>query len=136
MNFKEYKTKRLSENKGLREKYAKLKDERVFNYEIGEKVRRARHSRAITQKKLSEMIGTHQPSIARVENGSHRPSLDFLKRISDTLKLTLDVNFNPQTLDKEDSLDILGREVTNYPEDNQGIKIDLTPTSSSTQLTN
>jgi transcriptional regulator with XRE-family HTH domain len=39
------------------------------------------------------MVGTHQPSIARLENGSSIPSLSFLDRIAKALDARIEVNF-------------------------------------------
>ena len=46
---------------------------------------RLRIQRGLTQAQLAELVGTRQPSIARLENGNSFPSLSFLKRIADAL---------------------------------------------------
>lgn len=43
--------------------------------ELGYQVARLRMFRGLTQAQLAEMVGTRQPSIARLENGSSTPSL-------------------------------------------------------------
>jgi len=66
--------------------------------EPGYQVARLRILRGLTQTQLAEMIGTRQPSIARLENGSSNPSLSFLNKIAVALnakievKLVADVN--------------------------------------------
>ncbi len=66
--------------------------------EPGYQVARMRILRGLTQAQLAEMIGTRQPSIARLENGSSNPSLSFLNKIAVALnakievKLVADVN--------------------------------------------
>ena len=49
--------------------------------EPGYQVARLRILRGLTQTQLAEMIGTRQPSIARLENGSSNPSLSFLTKL-------------------------------------------------------
>lgn len=46
--------------------------------EPGYQVARLRIQRGLTQKQLAEMVGTRQPSIARLENGGSVPSISFL----------------------------------------------------------
>jgi DNA-binding XRE family transcriptional regulator len=53
--------------------------------EPGYQVARLRIQRGLTQTQLAELVGTHQPSIARLENGTSIPSLSFLNRIAESL---------------------------------------------------
>lgn len=59
--------------------------------EPGYQVARLRILRGLTQAQLAEMVGTHQPSIARLENGSSNPSLSFLNKIAAALHAKLEV---------------------------------------------
>ena len=43
--------------------------------------------RALTQKELADLVGTKQPSIARLESGSDLPRLSFLRRVVEALGL-------------------------------------------------
>lgn len=52
---------------------------------VGNEVRNARMSKKLTQKELAGMIGTYQPSIAKLESGKSLPSLGFLNKIAETL---------------------------------------------------
>jgi DNA-binding XRE family transcriptional regulator len=54
--------------------------------EPGYHVARLRMLRGLTQAQLAEMIGTQQPSIARLENGTSTPSLSFLTKIADGIR--------------------------------------------------
>ena len=59
--------------------------------EPGYQVARLRLLRGITQTQLAEMVGTRQPSIARLENGSSHPSLSFLNKIAAALNAKIEV---------------------------------------------
>jgi DNA-binding XRE family transcriptional regulator len=59
--------------------------------EPGYQVARLRILRGLTQTQLAEMIGTRQPSIARLENGSSKPSLSFLQKIATALDAKIEV---------------------------------------------
>jgi len=64
--------------------------------EPGYQVARLRILRGLTQSKLAEMVGTHQPSIARLENGSRIPSLSFLERIAKALDAHIELHILPR----------------------------------------
>ncbi|MGB3701342.1 MAG: helix-turn-helix transcriptional regulator [Anaerolineales bacterium] len=59
--------------------------------EPGYQVARLRMQRGLTQTQLAEMVGTRQPSIARLENGSSKPSLTFLNKIAAALNAKIEV---------------------------------------------
>ena len=48
-------------------------------------VARLRIMRGLTQEQLAELVGTKQPSIARLESGKVTPTLDFLRRVVEAL---------------------------------------------------
>ncbi len=64
--------------------------------EPGYQVARLRIQRGLTQAQLAEMVGTRQPSIARLENGTSVPSLSFLDRIAKALDARIELNFVPR----------------------------------------
>ena len=64
--------------------------------EPGYQVARLRIQRGLTQAQLAKMVGTRQPSIARLENGTSVPSLSFLDRIAKALDVRIELNFVPR----------------------------------------
>lgn len=64
--------------------------------EPGYQVARLRIKRGLTQAQLAEMVGTRQPSIARLENGSSVPSLSFLDRIATALDARIELRVVPR----------------------------------------
>ena len=64
--------------------------------EPGYQVARLRIQRGLTQAQLAEMVGTRQPSIARLENGSSIPSLSFLDRIAKALDARIELSHVPR----------------------------------------
>jgi DNA-binding XRE family transcriptional regulator len=64
--------------------------------EPGYQIARLRIQRGLTQTQLAEMIGTRQPSIARLENGSSVPSLSFLDRIAKALDARIELHVIPR----------------------------------------
>ena len=65
--------------------------------EPGYQVARLRMLRGLTQAQLAEMIGTRQPSIARLENGTSAPSLSFLSKIAEALGAKIEFKLIPDT---------------------------------------
>jgi transcriptional regulator with XRE-family HTH domain len=67
-------------------------------------VARLRIRRGLTQEQLAELVGTKQPSIARLESGQSAPRLSFLKKVVDALGGTLTVKIeDPQRSDSSAS---------------------------------
>jgi DNA-binding XRE family transcriptional regulator len=48
-------------------------------------IARLRIMRGLTQAELAEKVGTKQPSIARIENGTTEPKISNLRRIAEAL---------------------------------------------------
>jgi len=58
-------------------------------------VTRLRILRGLTQEQLAELVGTKQPSIARLESGRSEPKLSFLRRVVEALGGRLEVRIVP-----------------------------------------
>jgi len=65
--------------------------------EPGYQIARLRMLRGLTQTQLAEIVGTRQPSIARLENGTSTPSLSFLNKIAAALNARIEVKLIPET---------------------------------------
>jgi predicted transcriptional regulator len=61
--------------------------------ETAHQIARLRLARGLTQAELAALVGTRQPSIARLEKGETLPSLAFLRRVADALGVRLVVRF-------------------------------------------
>lgn len=65
--------------------------------EPGYQVARLRMLRGLPQVQLAEMVGTRQPCIARLENGTSAPSLSFLSKIAEALGAKIEFKLIPDT---------------------------------------
>ncbi|HKZ01401.1 MAG TPA: helix-turn-helix transcriptional regulator [Pyrinomonadaceae bacterium] len=54
-------------------------------------IARLRILHGLTQKQLAELVGTQQPSIARLESGKAKPDLPFLQKIARVLGARVEV---------------------------------------------
>ncbi len=70
--------------------------------EPGYQIARLRILRGLTQAQLAERVGTHQPSIARLENGSRSPSISFLERVAQALDAKVEVRLVPEESIRKD----------------------------------
>ncbi len=52
-------------------------------------LKKARTRRGITQAALGKKVGVHQVTIARLETGVRRPSMDLLQKLAKALKVRL-----------------------------------------------
>ena len=68
----------------------------VEELEPAYQVARLRIMRGLTQEQLAELVGTHQPSIARLESGESEPKLSFLRRVVEALQGQLEIRIVPQ----------------------------------------
>ena len=50
---------------------------------------KARKSQNLTQKQLAELVGIDQGDISKLENGLRNPTIQLLKRIADSMNMTL-----------------------------------------------
>ena len=58
-------------------------------------VARLRIMRGLTQEQLAELVGTRQPSIARLESGASTPTVTFLRKVAGALGSRLEVRLVP-----------------------------------------
>ena len=59
--------------------------------DLGYQITRLRLLGGMTQAELADKVGTRQPAIARLENGSSLPSLSFLERIANALDAQVEI---------------------------------------------
>src|SRR5574340_1074689 len=54
-----------------------------------------RRQKGLSQRQLAELVGTHQPSISRLEAG-RISSLSFLAKVADALDASVEIHFVPR----------------------------------------
>ncbi len=64
--------------------------------EPAQQVARLRIARGLTQAQLAELVGTRQPSIARLESGAMQPSIRFLRKVAAALDAQVEVTLAPR----------------------------------------
>lgn len=66
-------------------------------FEPAYQIARMRIERGLTQAQLAALVGTKQPSIARLESGESEPSLSFLRKVATALGARVEVSIIADT---------------------------------------
>lgn len=61
-----------------------------------QQVTRLRIARGLIRRHLRELVGTRQPSIARLESGAMQPSISFLRKVAAALDAQVEVTLVPR----------------------------------------
>ena len=85
MDFNEYLKNSLEEDDELKREYDALQTE----YELIEKLIKARLEANLTQKELAQKCGMKQSNISRLESGKSNPTIRFLKKLANSLDCDL-----------------------------------------------
>ena len=72
--------------------------EAMAELEPAYQVARLRLLRGLTQEQLADLVGTKQPSIARLESGATTPTVTFLRKVAAALGSRLEVRLIPDDI--------------------------------------
>lgn len=64
----------------------------------------ARKSQNLTQKQLAELTGIDQGDISKLENGLRNPTIQMLKRIANSMDMTLKIEFVPKQQNNQNKI--------------------------------
>lgn len=87
-NWEDYE-KKLIAKPGFKEALA----ETQLEYQIARELIKVRIEKGLSQQDVAKRVNTTQSVISRVENARTTPTLSFLKRIADALKIKLQIRF-------------------------------------------
>ena len=88
-NYKDFK-KKLLKNKVVQKAYKQLGPE----YALVELIIEQRLKQGLTQQQLAKKIGSKQPVISRLEQGTYNPSVKFLQRVATALNAELVISLS------------------------------------------
>jgi DNA-binding XRE family transcriptional regulator len=90
-NFDEYVAEQMKDP-SFRAEYEALEEEFTFIRRLIE----LRLQKGLTQAELAERVGTHQPSISRLEHGQ-LGSFEFLRRVAEALDAQVEIRLAPKS---------------------------------------
>jgi ribosome-binding protein aMBF1 (putative translation factor) len=88
-NYKGFKN-RLLKDKGIKKAYDELGPE----FDVVRMIIKKRNQRGLTQHQLANKIGSKQPVISRLEQGTYNPSIKFLQRVAYALDAKLHISIS------------------------------------------
>jgi transcriptional regulator with XRE-family HTH domain len=81
-----------------------------------------RKQKGLTQQALADALGLHITQVKRYEAGSSQPSLEAVKKIAQTLRVSTDsLIFEPEELEPDEDLRLQFRAVSNMPEEERRV---------------
>ncbi len=101
MDFNQYLKKSLDEDYELKKEFNMLQPQ----YEIMEKLVKARAQANLTQKEMAKRCGVKQSNISRLESGKANPTIKFLQRVADSIDCDLVVEFRKREPEIETCVD-------------------------------
>lgn len=89
---------------------------------IAQRLVSLRKQKGLTQQALADAIGLHITQVKRYEAGSSQPSLEALKKIAQTLRVTTDsLIFEPDELEPDEDLRLQFKAISNMPDQEQQV---------------
>ena len=82
--------RKLLKNEEIKKTYDKLGPE----FDVIQMIIKKRTQRGFTQQQLAKRIGTRQPVISRLEQGTYNPSIKFLQRVAKALDAKLNISIS------------------------------------------
>ncbi len=94
----------------------------VATMSIAKRLATLRKQKGLTQQALANAIGLHVTQIKRYEADSSQPSLEAIKKIAKTLRVTIDsLVFEEDELQPDANLSLQFRAISNLSEDKQEV---------------
>ncbi|MCY1298739.1 helix-turn-helix protein [compost metagenome] len=95
---------------------------RLTTMSIAQRLISLRKQKGLTQQALADALGLHLTQVKRYEAGTSQPSLDALKKMAQTLRVTTDsLIFEPEELEPDEDLRLQFQAVSNMPAEEQRI---------------
>jgi transcriptional regulator with XRE-family HTH domain len=92
------------------------------NMSIAARLSKLRKTKGLTQQALAEAIGLHVTQIKRYEAGTSQPSLEAIKKIAQTLRVTTDsLIFEDHELEADADLALQFQAIANMPPEQQSV---------------
>ena len=89
---------------------------------IAQRLVTLRKQKGLTQQALADALGLHITQVKRYEAGTSQPSLEALKKLAQTFRVTTDsLIFEPQELEPDEDLRLQFKAVSGMPPEEQRV---------------
>lgn len=97
-------------------------DRRLNFMSIAERLVTLRKKKGLTQQALADALGLHITQVKRYEAGTSQPSVEALKKIVQTLRVTTDsIIFEPEELEPDEDLRLQFQAIASMPPEEQRV---------------
>lgn len=94
----------------------------IHSMTIATRLSELRKKKGLTQQALANAIGLHVTQVKRYESGASQPSLEALKKIAQTLRVTTDsLIFEENELPSDADLALQFQAISNMPDEEQEV---------------
>ncbi len=95
---------------------------KLISMSIAQRLVTLRKQKGLTQHALADALGLHITQVKRYEAGTSQPSLEALKKLAKTFRVTTDsLIFEPQELEPDEDLRMQFKAVSDMPADEQRV---------------
>lgn len=95
---------------------------RLISMSIAQRLVALRKQKGLTQQALADALGLHITQVKRYEAGTSQPSLEALKKLAQTFRVTTDsLIFEPQELEPDEDLRLQFKAVSDMPPEEQRV---------------
>ena len=99
---------------------------RMFTMSLASRIATLRKDKGLSQQAMADALGLHVTQIKRYESGSSQPSLEALKKIAKTLRVSIDsLVFDTEELTPDEDLTLQFQTIANMPEEEKAIIMEL-----------
>jgi len=95
---------------------------RLLTMSMAQRLATLRKQKGLTQQALADSLGLHITQVKRYEAGTSHPSMEALKKIAQTLRVTTDsLIFEQEELEPDEDLRLQFKAISNMPEEEQRV---------------
>lgn len=95
---------------------------RLIPMSIAQRLVTLRKQKGLTQQALADALGLHITQVKRYEAGASQPSLEALKKLAQTFRVTTNsLSFEPEELEPDEDLRLQFKAVSDMPQEEQRI---------------
>ncbi len=94
----------------------------LLRMNIAERLSSLRKEKGLTQQALADALGLHITQIKRYESGTSQPSLDALKKLAKTLRISIDsLVFDTEELTPDEDLALQFQAIAKMPDEQKAV---------------
>ena len=99
---------------------------RMFTMSLASRIATLRKEKGLSQQAMADALGLHVTQVKRYESGSSQPSLEALKKIAKTLRVSIDsLVFDTEELTPDEDLTLQFQTIANMTDEEKAVIMEL-----------